>query len=92
MPNISQIRVIIHTAEDDGSGTDSDVYLGIGGREFNLDTTSDDFEVFQRDVFFINGQTGSAPLLLLGAAQDPKHPPLHTDFLDKFPVYIRMEE
>ena len=91
MPNISQIRGFIHTAEDDGSGTDSDVYLGIGGREFYLNTSSDDFETFQRDHFLLNGQQGSAPLLSLGFANDPKRPPLHTDFLDKFPVYIRME-
>jgi len=91
MPNISQIRVFIHTAEDDGSGTDSDVYLGIGGREFFLDTTRDDFETFQKDHLIINGQGGSAPLLNVGSANDPKRPPLHTDFLDKFPVYIRME-
>jgi len=69
MPNISQIRVFIHTAEDDGSGMDSDVYLGIGGREFFLDTTRDDFETFQKDHLIINGQGGPAPLLNVGSAK-----------------------
>jgi hypothetical protein len=91
MPDISQIRVFIHTAEDDGAGTDSDVFLGICGREFRLDTDIDNFENFNRDVFHLNGNSGSAPLSVDALKNHPKIPQIHTDSLDKFPIYVRME-
>src|SRR5215207_10443397 len=36
-------------------------------------------------------RAGQLLFLTLARQNDPKRPPLHTDFLDKFPVYVRME-
>jgi hypothetical protein len=44
MTAIMQIRVQLNTGTPSGAGTNGDVYLGICGREFHLDTSADDFE------------------------------------------------
>ncbi|GAB2672239.1 hypothetical protein [Thalassiella azotivora] len=85
MPDISTIRVTLQTMRANGAGTDGDVYLGIGGREFYLDTSADDFE------------SGSSRTYVLGAGgntlhpqlNDPRSPRLRTEDLQRFPVYVR---
>ena len=44
MPQINSIQLHLQTGDLSGAGTDGDVYLGVCGREFSIDTTSDDFE------------------------------------------------
>ena len=66
-------------------GTDGDVFLGIGGREFRLDTTADDFENFSDRTYILgSGANVNNPLI-----NDPRLPQLDTDLLDRTPVYIR---
>jgi hypothetical protein len=66
-------------------GTDGDVYLGIGGREFHLDTMADDFEA-SSDRTYILGPDANVNNPLIN---DPRSPQLDTDSLDRTPVYIR---
>jgi hypothetical protein len=44
MASVSGILCQIVTGNVDAAGTDGRVYLGLGGREFRLDSTADDFE------------------------------------------------
>ena len=44
MPQITSIHLTLITGNASGAGTDGDVYLGICGREFFVDTTANDFE------------------------------------------------
>jgi hypothetical protein len=77
------------------SGTDSNVYLGIGGREFNLDTLGDDFQPGLHDTFIFgegsNSLNGTYDLNI--NPNDPntaRRLTLAAPFT--FPVYIRMSE
>ncbi len=44
MAAITGILCQVVTGNFSGAGTDGRVYLGLGGREFRLDSTADDFE------------------------------------------------
>ena len=44
MAQIESIQVNIETGDESGGGTDGSIYVGVGGREFHLDTSADDFE------------------------------------------------
>ena len=44
MPQIASITLHLQTGDLSGAGTDGDVYLGLCGREFSIDSTRDDFE------------------------------------------------
>ena len=81
-----------------GAGTDGNPYIGIGGREFRIDSEKDDFEV-NTDRTFISGQTpaaipGDVKLFPLNAPvyNDPRSPvQLYTENLYKYPVYLRFD-
>src|SRR3954451_16415621 len=44
MPQVTGILCQVITGNVDGAGTDGRVYLGLGGREFRLDSGANDFE------------------------------------------------
>jgi len=44
MALISGLLFEVITSNLSGAGTDGDIYLGIGGREFHVDSTKDDYE------------------------------------------------
>jgi len=87
MPQIDTIGLNLKTGNLSGAGTDGDVYLGVCGREFSIDTTRDDFE------------RGSARTYVLGdgsnvnnaAVNDPREQRLFVENVDNFPVYIRFQ-
>ena len=87
MPQIESIQVNIETGEESGAGTDGSIYVGVGGREFHLDTSSDDFE------------RGSSRLYVLGvgsdvvnsAVNDPRKQFMQTEDVESFPIYVRFE-
>jgi hypothetical protein len=87
MPQINSIQLHLQTGDLSGAGTDGDVYLGLCGREFSIDTTSDDFE------------RGSGRSYVLGEnadirnadVNDPRKQGLFTENVARFPVYIRFE-
>ncbi len=99
MAEIESIDVTIQTSNIDNAGTDGDVYLGILGREFFLDTSADDFEKGSIRTYRLgDGTNVKSPEL-----NDPRKPQLDTRDLNKnptesdplqnykFPVYIRFE-
>lgn len=87
MPEIAKIVAHVWTADVQGAGTDSWVYLGAGGREFLLDTDETDLQQ-NMDQKFIFGDGSN---VLNPEYNDPHTPPLNTDDLRYFPVYLRME-
>ena len=82
MPNIDTIEVLIRTGAE---GTDATIYLGICGREFNLDTSDDNFKSGGTDLFVL----GAGGNLLNAAFNDPQKPQLLTENLFIFPLWIR---
>jgi len=85
MANISKLSINIQTASASGASTDGDVYIGLCGREFYLDTSANDF------------QSGSSRTYILGqganvreaANNDPRSPQIREEDIDRFPVYVR---
>jgi hypothetical protein len=88
MANVQSIVPAVWTSTAADSGTDGDVYLGIGGREFHLDSPSDDFERGNaaNTTVGVNSQVNNPSM------NDPRTPyVLRTQDLDLFPVYLRLE-
>jgi hypothetical protein len=87
LTRITSIQFQLNTADQSGAGTDGDVYLGVCGREFYVDTTADDFE------------RGSSRLYVFGAGgntinpgdNDPGDHNLQLETVNNFPVYIRFQ-
>jgi hypothetical protein len=85
MPQIDSIEVNVQTLDVDGAGTDGDLYVGICGREFHIDTKADDLE------------RGSSRSYILGDnsnvndpdINDPRKQRLFTENVDSLPVYLR---
>ena len=87
LTRITSIEFQLNTGNLSGAGTDGDVYLGVCGREFYVDTTEDDFE------------RGSSRKYIFGDGanvnnlndNDPRDHSLHIENVDNFPVYVRFE-
>lgn len=87
---ITKIELVLRTANTSGAGTDGDVFLGVGGREFFVDSQGDhdDFERgATRTYIFGSGATVNRP-----SENDPRSP-WQLDFLDLAltPKYLRFE-
>jgi hypothetical protein len=95
MAAITRIIVQIKTGTLPDSGTDGDVYLGIGGREFHLDSRDEDFDT-GFDTQYVLGEPTSLPNqkpVLNAEHNDPRVDyVMQSEFLDKFPAYIRFEQ
>ena len=87
MADIETVSVLINTRDVRGGGTDGDVFLGLGGREFRLDTSSDDFEAGSSRTYVL----GDGGNVNNKDVNDPRKPQLREEFLDRFPVYIRFQ-
>jgi hypothetical protein len=87
MAAITKIEAYVLTASETEGGTDSYVYLGLGGREFALDSTADDFQKGATQTFVL-GADGN---VLNPATNDPRRPQLDTGELQLFPAYLRIE-
>jgi hypothetical protein len=98
MSRITGILCQIITGNVDNAGTDGWVYLGLGGREFRLDSTADDYERGSWREYVL-GRGPVEPNLpppqirvLNGQFNDPRVGfPLDTVNLPRNPVYIRFE-
>jgi hypothetical protein len=87
MANVQSIISYIFTSKVSDSGTDGDVYLGIGGREFYLDTPNDDYETGSG----VNATVGVNSTVSNAADNDPRTPlQLRTQDLGNTPVYLRL--
>lgn len=87
MAQINSIQLHIQTGNLSGAGTDGDIYLGLGGREFAVDTTKDDFERAAARVYTL----GEGADIRNAAENDPRDPQLFTERVADFPVYIRFQ-
>lgn len=86
MTTITRIDVQIVTGDRPGAETDGGVYLGIGGREFCLDSEINDFERSADQTFTL----GVGANIRNAADNDPGSPaPLRLELLKSFPTYIR---
>ena len=86
--NIESIHVLIQTAKEENAGTDGDVYLGICGREFVIDTDQKDFDKNSTKTYII----GDGANIKNSYENDPRHHWIrHTEDLEKYPIYIRFE-
>lgn len=85
MANVEKIWVRFKTGDKQGAGTDGDIYLGIGGREFMVDSSDDDFER-DADRYYAIGKPST---ILHYTVNDPRRPQITTEDVDAFPVYVR---
>jgi hypothetical protein len=86
MAAITRIDIRLKTGNRSSAGTDGDVYLGIGGREFSLDSEVDDFEQ-NSDRTYTFGAGANVNFASVNSPSSPYQ--LHTENLDHLPVYIR---
>lgn len=98
MAKVTGILCQIITGDVDGAGTDGRVYLGIGGREFRLDSPTDDYErgSWREYVLGVGPQeTNLTPPQNRVRNWDKNDPtlgfPLDTINIPRAPVYIRFE-
>jgi hypothetical protein len=82
------INAVFETADVPDAGTDGDVYLGLGGREFHCDTSADNFQQGGTDTFVFGQFTN----VLHSDRNDPSVPPIALDSVTRFPVYVRFEQ
>ena len=98
MAAITGILCQVLTGNFNGAGTDGRVYLGLGGREFRLDSTADDFERGSiREYILGLGPVEPnlpPPQIRVNNAErnDPRVGfPLDTVNLSRSPIYLRFE-
>src|SRR5262245_46546824 len=98
MAKITGILCQVVTGNFSGAGTDGSVYLGLGGREFRMDSSADDYERGSLREYVM----GAGPVepnlpppqvrVLNREMNDPRVGfPLDTINLARSPVYIRFE-
>ncbi|WP_031089660.1 hypothetical protein [Streptomyces sp. NRRL WC-3549] len=87
MAAISQIVAHVVTADVEHASTGSWIYLGLGGREFSLDTHGIDFSRGADANFRLGAESN----VKYPEYNDPRTPPLSTEDLSHFPVYLRVE-
>ena len=92
MSSISRIDVRVQTGKITNAGTDGDVFIAIGGREFKLDSAVNDFEKGSDRTYLLGEGTGPGSTLNNPELNDPRSPfMLDTTDLDRFPIWIRFE-
>ena len=87
MAAITRIDVRIRTGRGGSlAGTDGDVYIRIGGREFFVDSAADDFEQGSDRTYTF----GEGANVRDAALNDPRSPyQLLTENLNRFPINLR---
>jgi hypothetical protein len=92
---IERLLVRVETLNQSGAGTGGEVFLGIGGREFNIDSNKNNFEQNAKELFILGDtrdRLGDWMEVRNKDRNDPRVPlPLNTGDLDKLPVYLRFE-
>jgi hypothetical protein len=90
MAQIRRIDLLLTTGDVEGAGTDGDVYLGVAGREFFVDSDANDFERASRRVYrFGDRAEFTNDTMLNKVFNDPRRQRLFTEFIDDYPLYIR---
>jgi hypothetical protein len=85
MAQIESIQVNVQTPDVTGAGTDGSLYLGVCGREFQLDTSDDDLERGSARKYVL----GEDHNVVSAGVNDPRKQLLLTEHVDGLPVYLR---
>jgi PLAT/LH2 domain len=86
MSAIQKFTVKIVTSSHPDAGTDGDVYIGMCGREFYIDSQGEDFERNSTRTY----RFGAGSNVLYEQANDPRGDyPIYTEDIDLTPSYIR---
>ncbi|MGW0535216.1 hypothetical protein [Streptomyces sp. NPDC003032] len=88
---ISQIEVKVQTGTEATAGTNGWVYLGIGGREFLLDTAADDFERPDPPTNVDTFVLGDRANVNNPDDNDPRRPQIQISDLDRYPAYLSFQ-
>jgi hypothetical protein len=102
MAQVTGILCQVITGNVNGAGTDGRIYLGLGAREFRMDSSTDDYERNSWREYLIgnppvepdpNDIPGHQIRVLNGSRNDPRDAgfPIDTVHLSKSPVYVRFE-
>lgn len=94
MSAITRILLKIKTANTEGAGTDGNVYLGIGGREFKIDTSINDFEKNVSQDIVMGDIHVNPPALPVNnpGGNDPRTGyVIDSSDISQSPIYIRFE-
>lgn len=86
MARILSFRVLVKTADVENAGTDGDVYLGLCGREFFLDSSANDFERGSSHTYIL----GNGANVNNDSENDPRQQNLFSEEVEKYPVYLRL--
>jgi hypothetical protein len=87
LADIQSIHLNVQTEDIEDAGTDGDVYLGICGREFYIDSSADDFERKSSREYIL----GDGANVKYRSDNDPRSPQLSFENVERFPVYIRFQ-
>ncbi|HYI14004.1 MAG TPA: hypothetical protein VEX37_01335 [Thermomicrobiales bacterium] len=87
MTQITSIQFRLITGNVDGASTDGDVYLGVCGREFYVDSSANDFQQGSSRLYIF----GVGANVLNPANNDPRKQSLQIESVDNFPVYLRFQ-
>lgn len=93
MVTIQKIVFRIRTADTEKAGTDGEVYVGFCGREFHVGTSYEDFErgAIHNYSAGLNAQAEEVNVSN-GTLNNPSaFPPLDSEDISLYPVYIRFE-
>jgi hypothetical protein len=92
MAAITRIAARVRTGNRNNAGTNGHVYLGIGGREFYLDSSEEDFRPNDNPTYVLGDAMPGGTPVRNAARNDPRVDyVLVSENLDKFPVYIRFD-
>jgi len=93
MVTIQKIVFRIRTADIENAGTDGEVYIGFCGREFHVGTSYEDFERGTERNYSAGTNALSDEVNLHDPVlNDPRAlPPLDSQDMDNYPIYLRFE-
>jgi hypothetical protein len=98
MTHVDKITVDVKTRDATNAGTNGEVYLGLGGREFRLDQPGDQFKKGDNNHFVIgvgsNVENKSINDLPLIPPANGNSPEINDDIVtgtNPFPVYVRLD-
>jgi hypothetical protein len=84
---IRSVHALLYTGIEEDAGTDGNVYLGAGGREFRLDAQQNDFARGGQFTY----RFGTFPTVVNAATNDPLQQLIRLEDVDALPLYIRFE-
>ena len=93
MVTIQKIVFRIRTADIEHAGTDGEVYIGFCGREFHVGTSYEDFERGTNRSYSAGTNALEEEVNLRNPKiNDPRTlPPLDSEDIDRYPIYVRFE-